>query len=59
MIDNKQRALAETVFEREQRHEKEIGSALQLEAERHEAALKNMHRLKALRLAREKDRHVK
>jgi len=56
MIDNKQRAFAETVFEREQRREKEIKDALKLEAQRHEAAIKNMQRLRALRLAREKDR---
>jgi hypothetical protein len=53
MIDNKQRAFAETVFEREHRREKEITSALKLEAQRHDAAVKNMHRLRALRLERD------
>ena len=36
MTDDNQRALAETVFEREQRREKEISDALKMEAERHE-----------------------
>jgi hypothetical protein len=53
MTDNKQRAFAESVFAREQRREKEISSALKLEAHRHEAAVKNMHRLRALRLDRD------
>ena len=54
MIDNSRAfAFAESVFERQQRREKEIKDALQLEAERHEAAIKNMHRLRALRLERD------
>jgi len=53
MTDDNQRALAETVFERERRREKEISDALKMEAARHAAAVENMHRLKALRLARE------
>jgi hypothetical protein len=47
------RAFAESVFEREQRREREIKNAAQLEAERHVAAIKNMHRLRALRLERD------
>lgn len=43
--------LAETVFEREQRREKEIGAAMKMEAARRSAAIENMHRLRALRLA--------
>ena len=39
--------------ERTQRREEEINHALKLEAERHEAVIKNMHRLRALRLARD------
>jgi hypothetical protein len=58
MIDNSRAfAFSETVFEREQRREKEIKDALKLEAERHEAAIKNMHRLRALRLERKKQQH--
>jgi hypothetical protein len=53
MTDDNQRLLAETVFEREQRREKEINEALKIEAARHAAVIQNMHRLKALRLARE------
>jgi hypothetical protein len=48
-----QRAVAESVFSRNQRREAEINGALAEEAERHAAAIKNMHRLRALRLARE------
>jgi hypothetical protein len=53
MTDDYKRAVAETVFEREQRREKEISEALKIEAARHTAAIANMHRLKALRLARD------
>jgi len=54
MIDNSRAfAFAESVFERQQRREKEIKDALQLEAERHAAVIKNMHRLLALRLERD------
>jgi glycosylphosphatidylinositol transamidase (GPIT) subunit GPI8 len=58
MIDNS-RAFAETVFERAQRREKEIKDALKLEAERHEATVKNMHRLRALRLQRDENNNAK
>ena len=44
---------SETVSERKQRVEAAISEALQREATRHEAALKNMHRLRALRLERD------
>ena len=44
---------AERVFDRNQKREAEINAALQEEAARHAAALKNMQRLKALRLAQE------
>ena len=53
MTDDNQRALAETVFEPEQRREREISEALKREATRHAAAVENMHGLRALRLARE------
>jgi hypothetical protein len=53
MIDKDSRAVAETVFEREKRREREIGDALKLEEERHEAVIKNMHRLRALRLSQQ------
>jgi hypothetical protein len=45
--------LSETVLERNQKREAEI-AALKQEADRHAAAVKNMHRLRALRLARDK-----
>ena len=43
----------ETVFEKNKRREAEINIALKQEQARHEAALKNMHRLRSLRLAQE------
>ena len=53
MVDPRQREIAETVFERNQRREKEINNALKQEYARREAAVKNMYRLKALRLERD------
>ena len=53
MVGPGQRELAETVFERSQRREKEINNALKQEYARREAAVKNMYRLRALRLARD------
>jgi hypothetical protein len=46
------RAVAETLFEREQRREREISDALKLEEERHAAVIQNMRRLRALRMSR-------
>jgi hypothetical protein len=46
--------LSETVLERNQRREAEINAALKQEADRHAAAIKNMHRLRALRLQHDK-----
>jgi hypothetical protein len=48
-----QRQVAETVFQRTQRREAELNQALKQEYARREAAVKNMYRLKALRLARD------
>ena len=53
MSDTNQREVVESLFERTQRREEEINLALKLEAGRHEAVIKNMHRLRALRLARD------
>jgi hypothetical protein len=53
MADKDQRATAETVFDREQRRERELGEALRLEEERHAAVVRNMQRLRELRLARD------
>ena len=53
MTDTDQRAFAETVFERDQRRDAEINEALKQENARREAAVKNMYRLKALRLERD------
>jgi hypothetical protein len=59
MIDDYSRAFAETVFQSEQRRETEIKDALKMEAERQEAAVKNMHRLRALRLQRDDQSKVR
>jgi hypothetical protein len=53
MTDTDQRAFAETVFERNQRRDAEINEALKQENARREAAVKNMYRLRALRLERD------
>jgi hypothetical protein len=53
MPATKRREVAETVFNRNQRREAEINEALKQEAARRAAVVKNMHRLRALRLARE------
>lgn len=53
MADTKTRAAAESVFDRKRRREAEINDALKQEAARHEAVVKNMHRLRALRLAQD------
>jgi hypothetical protein len=52
MAENDPRAVAETLFDRQQRREREVSDALRLEEERHAAVVKNMHRLRALRLSR-------
>lgn len=53
MRDTKPRVAAESVFKRNQRREAEINDALRQEMARHRAVVKNMHRLRALRLARD------
>jgi hypothetical protein len=58
MTEN-QRQIAETVFERNQRREAEINDALKQENARREAAVKNMYRLRALRLSRDEKTKVK
>ena len=50
-----QREVAETVFERTQRREKEINQALAQEEARRAAVVANMQRLRQLRLQREKN----
>jgi hypothetical protein len=45
-----QRDIAETVFERNQRRDTKIDDALKQEHARRETAIKNMYRLRALRL---------
>jgi hypothetical protein len=47
------RRVAETAFGHQQKHERKISEALKLEQERHAVVIKNMQRLRALRLSRE------
>jgi hypothetical protein len=53
MADPKARAVADSVFDRNQKREAQISEALKQEAARHDAAVKNMHRLRTLRLERD------
>ncbi len=53
MADSKQRDVAESVFERNQRREAEINDALKQEVARRAAAIENMHRLRKVRLQRD------
>jgi hypothetical protein len=52
-MDTKSREAAESAFNRYERREAEISLALQQKHARHEAALKNTHRLRLLRLQRD------
>ena len=56
MLTTKQLEVAETVFDRNKRREAEISDALREEQARHQAAVKNMLRLRALRLARDTEK---
>jgi hypothetical protein len=53
MLSANQLEVAETVFDRNKRREAEINDAIRQEQARHQAAVKNMLRLRALRLARD------
>lgn len=53
MLLTKQREVAETIFDRNKRREAEINDALKQDQARHEAKIKNMQRLRELRLARD------
>jgi hypothetical protein len=54
-----QREIAETIFQRNQRREAEINDALKQEYARREAAVKNMYRLRALRLQQDEKAKTK
>ena len=47
------RQVAESAFDRNKRRESEINDALKQESARHDAAMKNLQRLRALRIERE------
>ena len=53
MSDTEQREIAESLFEPSQTRE-EIRDAIKLEEERRAALVKNLYRLKALRLSRDR-----
>jgi len=50
---DRDRRVADNVFAGKRKHERKISEALKLEHERHAAAVKNMQRLRLLRLSRE------
>jgi hypothetical protein len=52
-MNESRRRIAESLFERNQTREVKINDALKEEYVRREAAIKNMYRLRALRLARD------
>jgi hypothetical protein len=52
-MTEKQRENAESLFQRNQAREVKINDALKEEYARREAAIKNMYRLRALRLGRD------
>jgi hypothetical protein len=52
-MSTKYREIAETAFDKNKRRETEIITALLQERTRHDAAVKNMHRLRSLRLRAE------
>ena len=58
MPETDQRAVAETIFERNQRRETEINQALRQEEARRATAIANMHRLRQLRLQRDQKTEV-
>jgi hypothetical protein len=58
MPDTKARSAAEAAFQRNQRREAD-NDAIRQEYARREAAVKNMYRLRALRLARDDKAKVK
>jgi len=49
----KHREVAESIFDKNERREAEIKNALQQEHARQETVIKNMHRLRSLRLQRD------
>jgi hypothetical protein len=53
MTDNSARLRAEGYFARQERQEKAIADAMQLETKRHDAAVENMKRLRELRLSKQ------
>jgi hypothetical protein len=56
LMSAKNSEIAESAFEKYQRREAEIASALRQEQARHEAVIRNMQRLRSLRLQREAQR---
>jgi hypothetical protein len=56
MLDTNARERAEALFDRNRKPDSEIEDALKQDAARHEAAVANMKRLRALRLSRSTQR---
>jgi hypothetical protein len=53
VMRNSARHVAESIFDRNKRRESEINDALKQENARHDAAMKNLERLRALRIERD------
>ena len=53
MMRDKGRQAAESVFDRYQRRESELNEVVKQDRARHDAAMKNMQRLRALRIERD------
>jgi hypothetical protein len=56
MTDNNARERAESLFDREKRRKAEIADALTREQARYDAVIRNMLRLRALRLSRQRQK---
>jgi hypothetical protein len=53
MMRDKDRQAAESVFDRYQRRESELNEVVKQDRARHDATVKNMQRLRALRIERD------
>jgi hypothetical protein len=53
MVRDKDRQAAESVFDRYQRRESELDEVVKQDRARHDAAMNNMQRLRALRIERD------
>jgi hypothetical protein len=57
VMRDKDRQVAESMFDRYQRRESELDDVLKQERARHDAAMKNLQRLRTLRIERDAKNH--